>query len=515
MIDIDKSQKEFLMKKRLSGILMSITSLPGQQGIGTFGQAAYDFVDFLKETKQTYWQILPLTTTSYGDSPYQSFSAIAGNTHLIDLDLLAEAGYLDRIAYANVNFGDNPEEVDYARIYEARRPILEQAVSGFLASHDGQTRLAAFEEAEQSWLQDFADFMAIKESFGNRALQEWDDLAIVARQPEALEAYRQKLADKITYFKVTQYFFFQQWHALKTYANEQGVQIIGDMPIYISADSVEVWTMPELFKLDSQRKPLFVAGVPADNFSADGQLWGNPIYDWEQHEKTGYNWWIYRIRESFKLYDLLRIDHFKGFSDYWQVDGKAEVARVGTWEPGPGYALFKAVKETLGDLPIIAEDLGNIDEKARKLLADCGYPGMKILEFGFYDVTGQSIDAPHSCIPNSIAYTGTHDNEVINGWYDNLTAEQQNYVNNYTHRSADETITQAMLRTLFATVSNVAIACMQDILDKGAESRINTPNTVGGNWQWRMLPEDLTPERKDFLRDLTELYARTPNKTKH
>lgn len=496
------------MANRTSGILMHITSLPGKFGIGTFGKPAYDFVDFLVETKQTYWQLLPLTTTSYGDSPYQSFSAIAGNTHLIDFDLLAEEDLLANFDYQDVKFGDNPEKVDYALIYEARRPILERAVKNFLSDDKRKAAFQEFEKANSSWLNDYAEFMAIKEHFGNKALQEWDDKKVVARNEEALEKYRLELADQIDYFKVTQYFFFSQWKQLKEYANQNHIKIIGDMPIYVSADSVEVWTKPQLFKLDSERKPLYVAGVPADNFSADGQLWGNPLYDWEQHEKTGYNWWIYRIHESFKLYDVLRIDHFKGFSDYWQVAGDAKVAKVGTWEPGPGYNLFKAVKEALGDLPIIAEDLGNIDAKARKLLADCGYPGMKILEFGFFDVTGQSIDIPHRCVPNSVAYTGTHDNEVVNGWYNNLEPEQQEFVDAYTNRKPIEPVTQAMLRTLFATVSDTAIATMQDVLDLGEESRMNMPSTVGGNWEWRMKAEDLTQERKDFLVKMTTLYQR-------
>ena len=496
------------MTNRTSGILMHITSLPGKFGIGTFGQSAYDFVDFLAETKQTYWQILPLTTTSYGDSPYQSFSAIAGNTHLIDFDLLVEEGLLAPEDFQDVNFGDNPEKVDYALIYQARRPILEKAVQAFLQDDKKKTAFLEFEKANSSWLTDYAEFMAIKEYFGNKALQEWEDKKVVARNEEALDKYRLELANQIDYYKVTQYFFFNQWKQLKEYANKHHIKIIGDMPIYVSADSVEVWTKPQLFKLDSERKPLYVAGVPADNFSADGQLWGNPIYDWPEHEKTGYNWWIYRIHESFKLYDVLRIDHFKGFSDFWQVDGKAEVAKVGTWEPGPGYSLFKAVKETLGDLPIIAEDLGNIDAKARKLLADCGYPGMKILQFGFYDVTGKSIDAPHRCIPNSVAYTGTHDNEVVNGWYNNLEPEQQEYVDAYSNRKPIEKVSQAMLRMLFATVSDTAIATMQDILDLGEESRMNMPSTIGGNWEWRMKAEDLTQERKDFLTKMTLLYQR-------
>lgn len=496
------------MTQRTSGVLMHITSLPGPFGIGTFGKEAYDFVDFLVETKQTFWQLLPLTTTSYGDSPYQSFSAIAGNPHLIDFALLAKDGFLQESDYEGICFGADPTRVDYALLYQIRRPILEKAVKAFLADEKQKVALLEFEKANSSWLNDYAEFMAIKEYFGNRALQEWEDKAVVARNEEALDKYRLALADKIDYFKVCQYFFFSQWKQLKRYANERHIKIIGDMPIYVSADSVEVWTKPQLFKLDSERKPTFVAGVPADQFSADGQLWGNPLYDWAEHEKTGFSWWIYRIHESFKLYDLLRIDHFKGFSDYWQVDGKATVAKVGSWEPGPGYSLFKVVKETLGDLPIIAEDLGNIDAKARKLLNDCGYPGMKILEFGLSDVTGKSIDAPHRCIPNSIAYMGTHDNEVVNGWYQNLSAEQQEYVDAYSNRKPIEPVSQAMLRVLFATVSDTAIATMQDILDLGEDSRMNYPSTIGGNWQWRMRKEDLTEERKAFLIKVTRLYQR-------
>ena len=496
------------MLTRSSGVLMHITSLPNAFGIGSFGQSAYDFVDFLVETKQTYWQILPLTTTSYGDSPYQSFSAIAGNTHLIDFDLLTQMGLLKESDYASVNFGDDPTSVDYERIFYARRPILETAVKNFLANQSFQADFKHFEKNNRLWLDDFAEFMAIKEHFGNQALQKWDDKKAVARDPKTLEKYRTMLVDQIQYFKVTQYFFFKQWSELKHYANQKGIKIIGDMPIYVAADSVEVWTKPELFQLDKERNPLFVAGVPADQFSATGQLWGNPLYDWEEHKKQGYAWWIHRIEESFKIYDVLRIDHFKGFSDYWQVDGKADIAKYGSWQPGPGYDLFKAVKEQLGDLPIIAEDLGNIDDKARKLLADCNYPGMKILQFGFEDVSGKSLDSPHYCIPHSIVYTGTHDNDVTNGWYNGLTEQQQQYINDYTHRREDESICQAMIRQLFATVSNTAIATMQDVLDLPASSRMNVPSTIGGNWQWRMQQSDLTQDKKDFLAKMTTLYQR-------
>ena len=499
------------MEKRASGVLMHISSLPGKFGIGTFGKEAYDFVDFLKETEQSCWQILPLTSTSYGDSPYQSFSAIAGNVNFIDFDFLSRDGLLVEADYSDIDFGQDPETVDYALLFKVRRPILEKAVRHFLGRPANLKKLRDFEKKNQSWLPDFTEFMAIKEHFDYKALQEWEDKEAIQRVPERLAYYRDKLNDLIDYYKVTQYFFFEQWHDLKTYANQHGVDIIGDMPIYVSADSVEVWTQPHLFKLDAECKPRYIAGVPPDNFSPTGQLWGNPIYDWDKHKAENYAWWVFRIQESFKLFDCLRIDHFKGFSDFWEIPAGDETAENGKWVPGPGYDLFKVVKEELGDLKIIAEDLGNIDDKTRKLLADCGYPGMKIVQFGFYDTTGNSIDIPHVYTQHSVAYTGTHDNEVINGWYDNLTQEQRDYTDAYINRRQGEPITRALLRTLFATVSNTAIATMQDILDKNENSRKNIPNTVGGNWRWRMLPGEITVDKKEFLTDITERYNRGNN----
>ncbi|HER5582326.1 TPA: 4-alpha-glucanotransferase [Streptococcus pyogenes] len=495
------------MNKRASGILMHISSLPGKFGIGTFGKSAFEFVDFLAETKQTYWQILPLTTTSFGDSPYQSFSAIAGNTHFIDFELLVDDELLEAADLCDITFGTNPEAVDYAQLFQVRRPLLEKAVRAFVAEQENVCKLEAFETAS-SWLTDFAEFMALKEYFNNKALQDWDDETVIKRQEDSLNNYRELLAKKITYHKVCQYFFYQQWSALKTYANHKGIEIIGDMPIYVSADSVEVWTMPELFKVDSDKKPLFIAGVPADGFSEDGQLWGNPTYNWSAHEKSNFAWWIYRIQESFKLYDQLRIDHFKGFSDFWEIPAGDKTARNGHWASAPGIALFSAVREALGELPIIAENLGYIDEKAEQLLASTGFPGMKVLEFGLFDITSQSIDLPHYYDRNCVAYTGTHDNEVVNGWYDNLSEEQVHFVNNYLHKHADESITKAMLRTIFASVCDTAILCIQDLLDKDGKSRMNMPNTIGGNWQWRMLDGELNQDHKDYLIYLTDLYGR-------
>lgn len=493
------------MTKRSSGVLMHITSLPGEFGIGTFGKSAYDFVDFLEETKQTYWQILPLTTTSYGDSPYQSFSAVAGNLNLIDFSLLKEDGLLEESDYSEVNFGENPEKVDYALLFEARRPILEKAVANTSKNNDVLAEIEKFEAENSSWLADYAEYMAIKESFGYKSFIHWDE-DIKKGEQAAREKYRTELQDSIRYYTVTQYFFFKQWLALKEYANEKGIKIIGDMPIYVSADSVEMWTMPELFKVDANNEPLYVAGCPADDFSPTGQLWGNPIYDWEKHKEQGFLWWIYRVQESFKIYDVLRIDHFKGFSDFWQIDKDAENAVNGTWEAGPGIELFQKIKEQLGDLPIVAENLGFIDAKAEKLLDDSGYPGMKILQFAF---PGEdNLDRPHHYTQNSVAYTGTHDNDVVNGWYEKLSESEKELVSEYLNRRDDEKITEAMIRGIYSSVSDYAIVTMQDLLDKDATSRMNVPSTVGGNWEWRMLAEDLTEERKEFLRNITVRYSR-------
>ncbi|MDU1527288.1 MAG: 4-alpha-glucanotransferase, partial [Gemella haemolysans] len=434
------------MTKRSSGVLMHITSLPGEFGIGTFGKSAYDFVDFLEETKQTYWQILPLTTTSYGDSPYQSFSAVAGNLNLIDFSLLKEEGLLEESDYSNVNFGENPEKIDYALLFEVRRPILEKAVANTAKYSNVLAEIEEFEKDNSSWLADYAEYMAIKESFGYQSFIHWDE-DIKKGEKAAREKYRTELQDSIRYYTVTQYFFFKQWLALKEYANGKGVKIIGDMPIYVSADSVEMWTMPELFKVDDNNEPLYVAGCPADDFSPTGQLWGNPIYDWEKHKEQGFSWWIYRVQESFKIYDVLRIDHFKGFSDFWQIDKDAENAVNGTWEAGPGIELFQKIKEQLGDLPIIAENLGFIDEKAEKLLDDSGYPGMKILQFAFPG--DDNLDRPHHYTQNSVAYTGTHDNDVVNGWYEKLSESEQELVSEYLNRRNDETITEAMIRGIY------------------------------------------------------------------
>ena len=495
------------MKKRQSGVLMHISSLPGKYGIGSFGQSAYDFVDFLVRTKQRYWQILPLGTTSYGDSPYQSFSAFAGNTYFIDFDILIEEGLLDEADVKGADFGDDPRKVDYAKIFDARRPIMEKAVARFLKADD-LSDYESFVEQNAAWLEVFAEYMAIKEHFDNLAWTEWPDEAIRRREAASLASYREKLADKLTYHRVTQYLFFKQWLRLKAYANEHHIEIVGDMPIYVAADSADVWAQPHFFKTDAVGKPTCVAGCPPDEFSETGQLWGNPIYDWEAMDKDGYAWWIERLRESFKIYDIVRIDHFRGFESYWEVPAGSETSASGKWVKGPDYKLFAAVKEALGDLNIIAEDLGFMTDEVIELRERTGFPGMKILQFAF-NPDDESIDSPHLAPNNSVMYTGTHDNNTVLGWYkDEIDDATRQYMAQYTNRKEYETVPHAMLRTIFASVSFMAIATMQDLLELDSAARMNYPATIGGNWTWRMTAEELNPIVEGELYSLTKTYRR-------
>ena len=495
------------MKKRQSGVLMHISSLPGKYGIGSFGQSAYDFVDFLVRTKQRYWQILPLGTTSYGDSPYQSFSAFAGNTYFIDFDILIEEGLLNEADVKGADFGDDPRKVDYAKIFDARRPIMEKAVARFLKAED-LSDYESFVEQNAAWLEVFAEYMAIKEHFDNLAWTEWPDKAIRRREAASLASYREKLADKLTYHRVTQYLFFKQWLRLKAYANEHHIEIVGDMPIYVAADSADVWAQPHFFKTDAVGKPTCVAGCPPDEFSETGQLWGNPIYDWEAMDKDGYAWWIERLRESFKIYDIVRIDHFRGFESYWEVPADSETSATGKWVKGPDYKLFAAVKEALGDLNIIAEDLGFMTDEVIELRERTGFPGMKILQFAF-NPDDESIDSPHLAPNNSVMYTGTHDNNTVLGWYkDEIDDATRQYMAQYTNRKEYETVPHAMLRTIFASVSFMAIATMQDLLELDSAARMNYPSTIGGNWTWRMTAEELNPIVEGELYSLTKTYRR-------
>ncbi|MCQ8263786.1 4-alpha-glucanotransferase [Streptococcus suis] len=495
------------MKVRQSGVLMHISSLPGKYGIGSMGQSAYEFVDFLVRTKQRYWQILPLGTTSYGDSPYQSFSAFAGNTHFIDFDFLIEKGWLTEEDVAGVDFGDKDTEVDYAKVFYGRRPVLEKAVRAIKA--EGVTAdYWSFAEENGFWLHTFAEYMAIKEHFDNKPWIDWEDQGARLRYHDTLEYYRQLLAEQMDYHRITQYLFFSQWKALKAYANAKGVEFVGDMPIYIAADSADMWANPHFFKTDEEGKPSVVAGCPPDAFSEIGQLWGNPIYDWEAMKHDGFTWWVARLRESFKIYDMVRIDHFIGFASFWEIPAGEETAVNGYRVEAPGFELFETIKYHLGDLNIIAEDLGTVTDKVIQLRERTGFPGMKVLQFAF-DPEGDSIEMPHNHPNNVVAYTGTHDNDTILGWYENeTTKESRAFLDKYSNRREDETVSHALFRLLFGSPAFMAVATMQDLLGLDGSARMNLPNTLGGNWTWRMTADQLTPAVEANLLDLTVTYRR-------
>lgn len=495
---------------RSSGVLLHISSLPNSQGIGTFGTSAYQFVDFLVETEQKYWQILPLTTTSYGDSPYQSFSAFAGNTHFIDFEKLAEDGLLEEKDFNQVDFGNDPLKVDFAKIFNNRRPILEKAVENFLKTDDLKA-FNDFVQENETWLVPFSEYMAIKESFDLKPWYEWDEESQL-RQESTMGYYRETLSDEIQYHLITQYFFMKQYLALKEYANDAGIQIIGDMPIYVARDSVEMWTTPELFKMTDQVEPVSVAGTPPDEFTDEGQYWGNPIYDWKYMKEDGYKWWIWRMEESFKLYDVVRIDHFRGFESFWEVPYGSPTAASGSWTKGPGYDLFKHIEDALGKLNIIAEDLGYMTQEVIDMRNATGYPGMKILQFGF-NGHEDSVELPHNYPANSIAYVGTHDNETARGWYEGVSVKIQAQMNKYTNRRPDETATHALNRTIASSASNLAVYTMQDLLDLDNKARMNEPSTIGHNWQWRMAQDAITQDLKDNLLDLTQTYFRSTKQT--
>lgn len=493
--------------KRSSGVLLHVSSLPTKFGIGTFGQSAYDFVDFLVETGQKYWQILPLTTTSYGDSPYQSFSAFAGNTYFIDLEKLVGFNYLEEADLVEVDFGSNPVQVNYQKIFNQRRPLLEKAVENFIERAGEQTvEFKQFVAENEAWLQPFVEYMTIKESFNLTPWYEWP-ATFRFYDSEKVKEYMDTHQEAAWYHYVTQYWFFEQWSTLKKYANQQQIQIIGDIPIYVARDSVEMWQTPELFKTDKNLDPIGVAGVPPDSFSDEGQYWGNPLYNWGYMKENDYAWWIRRMEESFKLYDVVRIDHFRGFESYWEVPYGAPTAATGTWKKGPGANFFKVIKEILGDLSIIAEDLGFITEEVVNMRDETGFPGMKILQNGFGGEDSE--DLPHHYYHDSIAYVGTHDNATGLDWYLNmLDAPKRDQVDLYLNRNLGEPISDALNRALAASASSVVIYTMQDLLGLGAEGRMNIPSTIGDNWDWRMTPESITNDLSERLRLLTETYFR-------
>lgn len=487
---------------RKAGILMHISSLPSNYGIGTLGAAAYKFVDFLNRAGQSFWQVLPVCPTSFGDSPYQSNSAFAGNPYFIDLDILQEEGLLTKHEIENYFFGDDDLSIDYKRLFDNRYPVLRKAFSRFSPTDDYYT----FVEENRFWLADYALFAAIKEHNHFRCWLYWDEDIRLCRQ-DAIQRYRAELARNIDFYMFVQYEFYKQWAALKEYANSKGIQIIGDMPIYVALDSAEVWKTPEFFELDDNKLPRRVAGCPPDAFSDKGQLWGNPLYNWDFMRSRGYDWWIKRIRMSFKLFDKVRIDHFRGFESYYAIDYGREDAIGGVWEKGPGYELFDTIRRELGDVQIIAEDLGYLTEDVHRLLAQCGYPGMKVLQFAF-DPYGDNMYLPHNFTPNCIAYTGTHDNDTTAGWYSKTKGKEREFINNYLGVKRRQEAVPAAIRALLSSVADLVVIPFQDYLGQGSEARMNIPSTIGGNWLYRVREETLSDELADKIALLTKTYRR-------
>lgn len=489
---------------RKSGILMHISSLPSHFGIGTFGKAAYDFVDFLASTGQSLWQVLPLSPTGYGDSPYQSFSSFAGNPYFIDLEYLEGDGLLKRHEYDGIDWGSDRLRVDYGKIYKNRFVVLRAACTRLL--ENAPSDLPRFFEDNAFWLEDYALFMSLKDRFAGKPWFLWDK-ALRCRDSQALEQARHELAGEIAVIKATQFLFFKQWNALHTYANDRGVEIIGDIPIYVAHDSCEVWTEPQLFILDSELCLVGVAGCPPDNFTEDGQLWGNPLYNWSTMCSDGFSWWIRRIAHQFEIYDYLRIDHFRGFDSYYSIPYPSETARVGEWKKGPGIELFEALNNAIGPQHYIAEDLGYMTDSVRELLRVSGFPGMRVLQYAF-DSHEDSDHLPHNYIKNCSAYTGSHDNDTILGWFNGLSENDAKKAVEYMRLIDGESLPRVMISTLWASVADLAIATMQDVLELGSGARMNTPGTREGNWQWRMPEEALSPDIQNWLLHVTELYGR-------
>ena len=491
--------------KRSSGILMAVSSLPSPYGIGTLGQAAYDFADFLHAAGQRYWQMLPLGPTSYGDSPYQSFSTYAGNPYYIDPELLIADGLLTKSECSRCKWGGEARHVDYGRIYEKRFDLLRKAFKrGW--QRDGEA-VAAFVEANERWLPDYALFMACKRHFGMKAWTEWPD-DIRLRQPEALEKYRTLLREDVDFFTYLQYLFFRQWERLRDYVHAQGIRIIGDLPIYVAMDSADVWAEPEFFQLDETLVPKAVSGVPPDYFSADGQLWGNPLYNWDRMREDGYAWWMQRIAAAGKLFDVIRIDHFRGLESYWAVPYGDKNARRGQWVKGPGTDFIDAVHRTFPELHLIAEDLGFLTPEVIALQKASGYPGMKVLEFAF-DPREPSNYLPHRYTENCICYSGTHDNETLVQWMDGTSPEVVDYALEYLGLHDRSECVWGILRAGMASVADTFIAQMQDYLELGAEARMNEPGTLSTkNWSWRVDAAQLTDELAARIARMTKLYER-------
>ena len=496
------------MFERSSGILFHPTSLPGKYGIGTLGKEAYAFIDFLKKSRQKLWQIFPLGPTGYGDSPYQSFSSFAGNPYLIDFDLLIEAHLLSEEDLRDVFFGDNEEYIDYGAIYNQKYPLLRKAYENFKSSdnHEMKENLEHFKRENASWLNDYSLYISLKNHFNGLPWNEWAH-DIKNREHGAMEHYRNELADDIEYHNFIQFLFFKQWGDVKRYANENGIKIIGDIPIFVAADSSDAWANPEIFLFDEERKPVKVAGVPPDYFSATGQLWGNPLYNWQKLKETNYSWWVERVRANLSTCDIIRIDHFRGFEAYWAVPYGDDTAINGQWEPGPGIDLFNAIKSQLGELPIIAEDLGLMTQGVIDLREATGFPGMKILGFAF-DSGEENDYLPHTYTKNCVVYTGTHDNDTLIGWFQKAKEEDRQFARDYLNSRSDDEIHWDAIRGAWSSVASMAISPVQDFLGLGSEARINTPGVAAGNWQWRLKQGVLTDELAEKIAKLTKIYSR-------
>lgn len=491
---------------RKSGVLMHISSLPTAYGVGTMGEDARKFVDFLVEAGQSYWQILPVCPTSYGDSPYQSYSTFAGNPYFIDLDLLCQDGLLEKSEYEDLQWVSEPDRVDYGALYELRYPVLRLAAGRFLEHPCAEYEQFCQENAY--WLDDYALFMASKNKNGGSAWTQWEK-SLRNHEEAALAKVREEEKDEIDFWKAVQFLFFRQWNALRAYANEKGISIIGDLPFYVAFDSVDAWAHSELFQLDEERMPIGVAGCPPDGFSATGQLWGNPLFNWEVHEKENYSWWIQRIGYLCKVYNVLRIDHFRGFDSYYAIPYGDKDASRGAWQEGPGMKLFRAMEETIGKQRIIAEDLGFMTDSVKQLLSDSGFPGMKVLEFGFDKREANHEDyLPENYVEHSVVYTGTHDNDTVQGWFTTANPEDIEFAKSYLNCGKPEDYHWDMMRALWESKAELTIVQAQDLLGLGSESRMNTPSTMGTNWQWRALPDVFTGTLAEKVADCMKVYHR-------
>ena len=488
---------------RKSGILMHITSLPGPYGIGSMGKRAYEFVDFLEAAGQSYWQILPLCPTGYSDSPYQSFSTFGGNHYLIDLDILVEKGLLTEEDLQSVQWPEDESRVDFGWLYHNRSELLHKAFARFQPDEDYEE----FVKDNGDWLEDYALFVALKEKFHGTDWQSWT-LILMMRLPEVLDAYRQELADGIRYQMFLQYQFRLQWQALRRYANGKGIKIIGDVPIYVSLDSADVWANPFIFQLDPSRRPKKVAGCPPDSFSADGQLWGNPLYDWDAMKKSGYAWWIRRLKAAAHMYDVVRLDHFRGFESYGAIPAGDKTAAGGHWEKGPGKDFLDAMQEAMPDLEFIAEDLGYVTGGVRELQEYSGYPGMKVMQFAF-DSREESDYLPHRYPVNSVVYSGTHDNMTMKQWFENANPVDVAAAKAYLGLNEEEGYVWGVIRGCMSSVSKLCVIQMQDYLELGGEARMNFPGTLStNNWTWRAKSGFATPELAEKIKAVTVRYGR-------